>query len=117
VKQYLIQLSCFFVLVMAVLPSVTFVGHWNVQANAEAHTHTSSPAPYGAPDDSDHTQHCHMGPASCSGGIAMVGSVWVGEDAGPLAMNGSQLRLFPGETTLDHEDPASRILQPPRSAV
>ena len=116
-NQYLLQLSCFFVLVMAVIPSVTFFGHWEVQPLDE-HSHVAATAPFTPQegDDGEHTSHCHVGPASCAGGVAMVGAIWIGEDAGLLAMNGSQQRLWTGHVTPQHEAPTSRILQPPQFA-
>jgi hypothetical protein len=72
------------VLLAALLPMLTFMGHWPTSvpipgtnlyvslpfAEAEGHSHSSEDAS----SEGDHSQHCHSGPASCGDAPAAAGA-------------------------------------------
>jgi len=98
----------------AVLPNVTYVGH----IGAESHAHAAETASHGPPGPSadEHTLHCHTGPARCAGAQALVGAIWVGEEAGLLAPAAETSTTLDTITLLTPEAPVLRILEPPRAA-
>jgi hypothetical protein len=118
-KTHLLRFGAFLVLLTAVLPNVTYVGHWSApDAGAVAHTHVENS--HGEQPDSsadDHAQHCHTSPAGCSGPSAIAGSIWVGEDAGLLNLDAAPHTERVGMDYHALNTFGSKILQPPRPLV
>lgn len=111
-RDTLLRAGSWFVLIFVLAPSIFYMGHWN--GGDEGHVHAAG-YEHVPPTDaaSEHELHCHTGPASC-GGESLVGSLWVGEDAGLLAFD-SEPREEPGLFFLQMTELLpSRILQPPR---
>jgi hypothetical protein len=100
--------GCWLVLVLALLPAITYMGHWPI-GTGEAHeaSHESSTA-------ADHELHCHGGVAKCAGGEAMVGTTWIGEDSAILSLTSPYVEISGGESLAPIEGAHSRILRPPR---
>jgi hypothetical protein len=103
-----------FILLGVLLPNIVYLGHWGVgdtAAHEASHEHSAS-----ASDTSDaHTLHCHAGLSKCAGAQAMIGALWVGEDAGLLTFDASPLPHFESAAVIPPESPVTRILQPPRA--
>jgi hypothetical protein len=117
-RRNLLRLGALFVLLAAVLPNVTYVGHWNAPEASAAHTHSGESHGDQVPASSDdHAEHCHTGPAKCSGPHAITGSIWVGEDAGLLTLDPPLRILSRSGDIYVLEKLGSKILQPPRVAV
>ena len=113
------------ILIGCILPQVTYLGHWPVpgvtSAIAESDEHEAAAAPGQPAEDPEgeggieHELHCHTGPSKCGGPQAMVGSVWVGEDAGLLGLDNAP-HAESGAGTLSRRDPfLTPILPPPRA--
>lgn len=105
------RLMAALVLVAAVLPNVLYVGHWSAPGPEAAHSHSTA-----TPEESDeHELHCHKGPSRCAGPQSLTGSLWVGEEAGLLALDAQPRQVDLIETTRRIEAPTARILQPPKT--
>ncbi len=117
-RDRLIRTGSVLILLFAVMPSVTFVGHGPVQA---AHTHApgnpSGPVPIQGDSGSDHASHCHQGMSKCGGQQSMVGTWWVGEGGGMPVLDDPWLPSSGYDEVQYLHDPLTKILQPPRSSV
>jgi hypothetical protein len=110
----LARAAAVFLLLGAVLPNVTYLGHIGV----DSHSHAAEAARHDPSGENgeEHTLHCHTGPARCAGAQAMVGAIWVGEDAGLLAPAAETSTAIDSLTLTSPEAPVLRILEPPRTA-
>ena len=82
-------------LLAALLPNVSYMGHWPI-AGADVHLEAGvDPASVIA----EHEAHCHIGPANCGGGESMVGTPFAGEDNGVLSLPGSEMKFDAVTTT------------------
>lgn len=99
-------------LLAALLPNVSYMGHWPI-AGADIHLEAGVDL---APVIAKHEDHCHVGPANCGGGESMVGSPFAGEDNGVLSLPGSEMKFDAGHEQRPLASHAARILQPPRLA-
>lgn len=96
---------------MVMLPSITYVGHWDPFGVLPTHAHSL----HHEPDDrQDHAAHCHEGPSSCTGPQATVGSWWIGEDPDPIPSDGATLLLDVDGDHTGTEAFSDRIVPPPR---
>jgi hypothetical protein len=111
-RERLVRLGAWFVLLAALLPNVSYMGHWPI-AGADVHLEAGvDPSSVIA----EHEAHCHIGPANCGGGESMVGTPFAGEENGVLSLPGSETKFDGGHEQRPLEGYAARILQPPRSA-
>ena len=108
-REHMLRLGSWLILVFALLPGVTYMGHWSAGAGSHADAHDSSSL-------TEHEAHCHGGLSKCAGAEAMVGTMWVGEESGLLSLTSPDLRVETSETVAAIEGELSRILQPPRAA-
>lgn len=112
-QRRIVRLGALFVLLIVMLPSIAYVGHWDPFRVQPTHAHSLHHEPS---DNQDHAAHCHEGPSTCTGPQATVGSWWIGDDPGPIAAAGPTL-----EISIDLYQPkieafSGRIVPPPRSA-
>ena len=113
-RSGLTSIIAVFILLSAVLPNLSYLGH---PQSEPSHIHASgqSSAPGGSPGE-EHKLHCHTGPAGCAGAQAMVGAIWVGEDS-KLITPPSETRKTPDSSQpTTPEAPVFQILEPPRFA-
>jgi hypothetical protein len=115
-EERLVRLGAVFVLLAVVLPSVTYMGHWPI-AGVHAHNDEAAPHTHSAPNSDEHASHCHVGPAKCAGSQAMVGSIWVGEDAGLLTLDAPHRRMETQHEARAADGVSVRLLQPPQPLV
>lgn len=96
-----------FLLLGVLLPNVAFLGHWGFTDDAESsHQHETG---------GEHELHCHSGPATCTGGVATVSAIKVGEDAGLIAPAGTVRPILDAPDMMAPEPPYARLLQPPQA--
>jgi hypothetical protein len=110
-RERLIAFGAWFVLLAALLPNVTYLGHWPIGGLDVHFDDGADPAATLA----EHEDHCHVGPAHCGGGESMVGTPFAGEDSGALSFPGSEMKFDAGHDQRPQDGFAARILQPPRS--
>jgi hypothetical protein len=106
-------LGSIFVLLVVILPSIAYVGHWDRLQVEPAHAHTTN---HDTADNQDHAAHCHEGPSTCTGPQATVGSWWIGDDPSPIVAADP---IPAGTTDHDHlktEAFEDRTVPPPRFA-
>lgn len=101
-QRRFVRVLALIVLLGAILPSVTYVGHWTVRGleavNVEAH-------------DDGHANHCH-GSSACSDQAAYGLQWWArGEDS--LILDGGPQRALDPERTPSPTDPVVAPLDPP----
>lgn len=117
-RARLLQAGSLVILLFAVLPSVTFVGHGPIEvAHTHAADHPQGAVPVQEDDSGDHASHCHEGMSKCGGQQSLVGSWWVGEDNGDLILDDPLRPVADTTETVSLLDPLTKILQPPRSSV
>ncbi len=109
-RERLIAFGAWFVLLAALLPNVTYMGHWPIGGLDVHFDEGSDPAAALA----EHEDHCHVGPAHCGGGESMVGTPFAGEDSGALSLPGSEMKFDALHDQRPQDGFAARILQPPR---
>ncbi len=103
-----------FLLLGAVLPNVFYLGHAQPALSHDHAVHQSSTPPDAAGEE--HALHCHAGPSGCAGGQSMVGSIWVGDDAGFVAPSGVMRTALNSSQPTTPEAPVISLLKPPRAA-
>ena len=108
-RETIVRVGSWLILVFALLPAITYMGHWPLGMDAHVEAAPDSAAA------AEHEAHCHGGVSRCAGGEAMVGSMWVGEDSGLLSLNSPHMRVETHDRTAAREGEPSRILQPPRA--
>jgi hypothetical protein len=102
-KRRFVRAMALIVLLGAILPNVTFIGHWTIRG---------LPAPAAEASDG-HANHCH-GSSSCADGAA-YGFQWLDIDDDPLALGGGPERAEATQDDADPIDPESAPLdRPPR---
>ena len=108
-RERMIRIGSWLVLVLALLPAITYMGHWpaaGVDLHADAH---------GPSTAAEHEAHCHGGVSHCAGGEAIVGSIWIGEESDLLSLNAPNMKVETNRLTAAVEGEPSIILQPPRA--
>lgn len=90
------------VLLGAILPNITFIGHWNIRGLETASAHAQADS---------HANHCH-GSSSCSDQIA-YGFQWLTEGEDAVILGGGQERAQPSEDDASPADPFIAPLDPP----
>ena len=96
------------------------MGHWPEMAGS-VEGHHAKPAMLldpGALDSEteEHAAHCHVGSAHCGGGESMIGTPFVGEHTGGLALPGHESEIDTESIPTAVNGHVIPILQPPRSA-
>lgn len=117
-RERLIRAGSLVILLFAILPSVTFVGHGPIAVGpSQSQNHVHSGVPQGGDDEGDHASHCHKGLSKCGGGSqSLVGTWWVGDDAGVPDPDDDLLRIIPSsDRSLHTSDIYSKILRPPKT--
>lgn len=108
-RERFVRIGSFFVLAFALLPAITYMGHWPLPA---VHHHAKA----SAEDTEEHELHCHTGVSHCAGSEATVGSSWVGEQPETVSLTTPDQRVETSENAAALEGVMPRILQPPRAA-
>jgi hypothetical protein len=94
------------VLLVAILPNVTYVGHWTIRGLETTTAHASAP---------DHANHCH-GPSACADQTG-YGLQWWWDNQNALVLDGGPDQALAPEQTPSLSDPIIAPLDPPpRSA-
>lgn len=106
-RKRFLRVTSWLILVFALLPSITYFGHWPAMA-AGPHGHDDSSV-------SAHQAHCHGKVSSCAGSEAMVGTVWAGDDTGVLSLTSPDRYIEIKQTVAAVEGEPSLVLQPPRA--
>lgn len=109
-RHRLIRAGALFVLLGAVLPSVTYVGHW-LEGGADHVNVTQNEA-----EAEQHAEHCHLGPSKCAGAQSLVGTWWVGDQPFTIAHESRGQMMTPAGVLVLTEPPVSRLPHPPQSA-
>ncbi|MEX0683506.1 MAG: hypothetical protein WD904_04280 [Dehalococcoidia bacterium] len=104
-----------FILLGVLLPNFVYLGHWTT-TGTEAHETTHHHRQPDAAADDAHTLHCHTGISKCGGAQAMVGALWVGEDAGLFAPDDAPKPILLAPAAIAPEPPTLLLLQPPKAA-
>lgn len=112
-RRRIVRLGSIFVLLMVMLPSIAYVGHWDSLHVKPTHAHSLHHEPN---DRQDHTDHCHEGPSTCTGPQATTGSWWIGEDPSPIVTAGSVLLIHLRDDHSRVDAFEDRIVPPPRFA-
>jgi hypothetical protein len=107
-QRTIVQAGALFVLTSVMLPAIVYMGHWNTAAVNHDHA--------GEAHNTAHADHCHVGPAKCSGGVSTVGTWWVGDGE-----NGPEPETIPSLITVEYTlesgtELTARVFQPPRLA-
>jgi hypothetical protein len=105
-RERFLRVTSWLVLVFALLPAITYFGHWPAMAGGGHHDDSSASA---------HQVHCHGSVSSCAGSEAMVGTVWAGEDTGVLSLTSPDRYIETRHTAAPVEGLPSLLLQPPRA--
>lgn len=117
-RNHIVRLGAWLILVLALMPNISYMGHWTEMAGAaHAPDHHAETADHAAgPDAEQHAAHCHAGPSRCGGGESMIGTPFVGEDTEGLALPGREIKIDTERMLIPLSGHATPILQPPRSA-
>lgn len=100
-KKRFVRVVAVIVLLGAILPNVTYVGHWTIRGleNATAH-----------PEDDGHAHHCHGSSCPQENGYSL--QWWAHGQEGPVLGGGPQWALAPHGTP-SPSDPVVIPLDPP----
>jgi len=102
-RDRLIRVGGLVVLLAAVLPNVLYVGH--LPASGHQHIDTAAEA-------EEHAEHCHLGPAKCSGQASLTGTWTIGDHEWSLAPNARPEQIELGEYG-HYAEPSLPIDTPP----
>jgi hypothetical protein len=105
-KRRFVRVVALVVLLGAILPNVTFVGHWSVRGLEDAAASTSADG---------HAGHCH-GSSSCSDQAAYGIQWWKGGDGVPFLAGDSERSLLSDDVPRPLEAALAVIDPPPRYA-
>lgn len=116
-RARIVRLGAWLVLVLALMPNISYMGHWPEMAGTADDHHDDAVLP-DAPDTvaEEHAAHCHIGPAHCGGGESMIGTPFVGEDTDGLILAGHENKIATERVLAAPSGYATPILQPPQSA-
>lgn len=112
-----VRLGAWLVLALALVPNISYMGHWTDMAGA-SHDHTASntqAVDHSASDSQAHASHCHVGPAHCGGGESMIGTPFVGDDTEALVLPGLERKMDTERMRASLSGHATPILQPPQA--
>lgn len=112
-RRRIVRWGAIFVLLMVMLPSITYVGHWDPLGVLPTHAHSLHHDPL---EYEEHAAHCHMGPSTCTGPQATVGSWWIGDEATPLVAAEPRPALHFTASPEALPAHATRTVPPPRFA-
>jgi hypothetical protein len=112
-KLRIIRWGAIFVLLMVMLPSITYVGHWDPFGVSPTHAHSLHHDPDA---QQDHAAHCHSGPSTCTGPQATVGSWWIGGDPSPVTAPEPTLAVPITDDQSETQAFTARVVPPPRAA-
>jgi hypothetical protein len=104
----LVRAGALFVLFGVLLPGISYMGHWG--SAGEGHVHP------GEEQTAAHQDHCHDGPSKCSGGVATVGTIWVGDEPFSIQRDSPATMVAFDETGGPADGHLLPIFQPPRTA-
>jgi len=105
-KRRFVRTIAFIVLLGAILPNITFLGHWTIRG---------LPAPAAEASADGHANHCH-GSSSCADGAA-YGFQWLAGDEESLSLAGGLERAEAPESDAAPIDPGiAPPDRPPRYA-
>lgn len=113
-RSGLVSAMAVFILLGAVFPNVSYLGHTQAPPPHNHATHQPN-APQNSSGE-EHALHCHTGPAGCAGAQAMIGAIWVGEDSGLITPAGETRTTPDSSQPTIPEAPVFPILEPPRAA-
>lgn len=108
-QKFLLRGASLFVLLAALLPGIAYMGHWS--AGASGHVH-----PGEAQTSTNHEDHCHVGPAKCSGGVSTVGTWWVEEEPFSIEPDTIPNAIQTEDVAGSSREATAPILQPPQYA-
>lgn len=101
-ERRLLRVLALVVLLGAILPNVTFIGHWSIRGLG------TPPAEANA---DGHANHCH-GASACADQAA-YGLQWWQEGGGGIALTGGQERAQPAQGDPSPREPVIAPLHPP----
>lgn len=115
--RLLMQAGSLLLLLFAIAPSVTFVGHGPLDVvYGHSHDLVKNDVPFDE-SDGDHAAHCHDGMSKCAGPQSLIGTWWAVEDGTGLAF-GDPLLANPVAGDRRHvQEFYTKILQPPKVAA
>ena len=116
-RARIVRLGAWLVLVLALLPNVSYMGHWPEMAGNTDDHHDDGLASDATDEAADeHAAHCHIGPAHCGGGESMIGTPFVGDDTQGLILPGHENKIDTAQVLAAPNGYGTPILQPPQSA-
>ncbi len=98
-QRRLVRVVALVVLLGAILPNVTFIGHWSIRGLGDTAAHASA---------GGHANHCH-GDSSCADQVA-YGFQWWTEAEGAVILDGGQERTQSPERD---SSPIEPVIIPP----
>lgn len=98
-----------FILLLAVITNISYLGHWSSAAAEHAPVHSAGEA-------EEHARHCHLGPSRCSGQQSLVSAFWLGDGPALLALVGPLRHVDVAEVPPATDAPAAPPAHPPRPA-
>lgn len=110
-RARIIRWGAIFVLLLVMLPMITYVGHWDPFGVQPTHAHSLH---HQQDDKQDHAAHCHAGPSTCTGPQATIGSWWIGGDENPVAAPEPTLEITLHDPLGQTDSPSYRFVPPPR---
>ena len=105
----LVRVGAIVVLLAAVAPNVLYVGHWG---SAGEDQHVDHPA-----EVQEHAEHCHIGPAKCSGQASFTGTWSIGGEAPAISFDSEPRPVVAAAPAFLPDFPAARLDQPPRGVA
>ena len=104
-QRRFVRIIAFVVLLLAILPQVTYLGHWSIRGVGAAAA---------APEDG-HANHCHGSPACAD--QAAYGLQWWSDMQDAVSLNGGLMRAEPRERDASTSDAfISPLERPPQYA-
>ncbi len=101
-KRRLVRVLALVVLLGAILPNITYIGHWTIRGLETANTATSADG---------HANHCHS--SSACADQAAYGLQWWTEGGDALNLNGGRERVQAPERDASPIEPIIAPLDPP----
>jgi hypothetical protein len=108
-RRCLIRCGAIVVLLVALLPSIAYLGHWPLGPSDDHHFHTPAEA-------EAHATHCHTTASQCTGEAATTGTFWFGDDASPIPADGQLRQIELGQREPAQEPSVPIDTPPPRFA-
>lgn len=117
-RHHIVRLGSWLILVLALMPNISYMGHWpDMAGTANHHDEAAAADPNAAESELEaHAAHCHVGPAHCGGGESMIGTPFVGETGGGMALPGQETNIDNALTLLAPSGHPTQVLRPPQAA-